>query len=157
MKKIALCLIVLLLALWGYNAVKAQSLAVHSIRYESGLLWATQREAISGTLVNLDSVSHSYRVQVFQGFTSVYDSGTASIASASAINGGYLIPSGVTDGFQVEITVDSEKIIPLVVIKGNSVPPRLTETGSQLMMFKDHSNQTDEESLDNHPSSLFQN
>jgi len=126
------------------KTVEAQSVSSHNVRYETGLLWAQQYEAIVGEIVNYDSISHNYRIAIYQQLisTPIFDSGTLPVAGGGTMtNGAYTVPANNVSNFLVEITVDSEKMVPSVSIgvPGSCFPcnsPRVTLHGSQLTKFR---------------------
>lgn len=144
MRKLVIVLMLFAVLFLGYKVVKAQSLTSQSIRYESGLFWATASDGIAGYVVNYDSSSHNYRVIIsyYNGGTTpttLVDTGTTSVAGgATRAVGGYTVPGGVTDNFLVEITVDSDRVVPTISVANGANPPRYWQTGSQMMRFKDN-------------------
>lgn len=148
-RKVAFSLLFLLILsalslLLFHPVAKAQTIHLN-IGYESGVFWGQQSDDVTGLVENIDTVAHNYRIVISEypsgpTPTVVLDTGVQSLAGGQAIfHADYVVTIGSPADFTVEITTDSEKIVPSVLIipQGTGpIPPRFWQSGSQLMKFR---------------------
>lgn len=125
--------------------VKAQSLPSSLLRYESGAFGVNGGEFAAGKLVNADTVSHNWRVVIYRAsgpaLLVVSDTGMQPIAPGTLAGAVSPVESGALDDYTVEITTDSEKVIPAVSAQTPGCDPtchipRVELHGSQLTKFR---------------------
>jgi hypothetical protein len=127
--------------------LRAQSLTSHNIRYQRGMFILLTDDFLKINLANLDSSSHTYRVIVYgtvggSSLSSISDSGSLTVSAGSGTHYDYPVTSGGND-YSVEITVDSDKVVPSASIfsgcTGGSCPsegPRFWLGPGQFAKFK---------------------
>ncbi|SRR6266576_129863 len=144
-KIVALTVLFLSAVVFGtIKFVNAQSVSSHRLRYETGLLWAQQYESVVGEVVNFDSIPHDYRIVIYQQLipSPVFDSGVVLLPGGGTMAvGAYTLPASNVSNFLIEITVDSDRMIPSasIGVPGGCFPcnpPRVILHGSQLTQFK---------------------
>jgi hypothetical protein len=145
--KMVVGLLIFLLMLGGTHLlqVNARPAAPSGFLYESGAFAVNGGEFALAKLINVDTVSHNYRVVIYRaiGMTLpvVLDTGVQSIASGTLVYAIAPVEPGALDDYSVEITTDSDKIIPVVAAQTPGCDPtchipRVELHGSQLTSFK---------------------
>lgn len=145
--KIVVGSLVCLLALSSthFFKVNARPAAPAGFLWESGAFGINGGEFAAAKLINVDVVSHSYRVVIYRDsgatFTVVTDTGVQSLPAGNFVAALSPVEPGALDDYNVEITSDSDRIISSVVAQ---IPgcdptchiPRVELHGSQLTQFK---------------------
>lgn len=125
--------------------VRAQPAAPAGFLYESGAFGVNGGEFAVAKLLNVDTVSHNYRVVIYRAsgadLVVVVDTGVQSLAAGKLGGGASPVEPGALDDYSAEITTDSDKIISTVVAQTPGCDPtchipRLELHGSQLTSFK---------------------
>jgi hypothetical protein len=144
--KVAVGLLVCLLVIGGVGILR-----VNASPAPIGFLWETGAFEVNGgefaavKLINVDVVSHSYRIVIYRNvgpsFTVVTDTGVQTLGSGNFAAAVSPVESGALDDYNVEITADSDRIIPSIDSQIPGCDPgchvaRLELHGAQLTQFK---------------------
>src|SRR5882724_10755839 len=96
----------------------ARSAAPPGFLYETGEFGVNGGEFAAGIVFNSDVVSHNYRVIIYRlngsDIVSVADTGVQSLAARTFCGTTSPVEPGALDGYTVEITTDSDRIVPSI-------------------------------------------
>jgi hypothetical protein len=137
-----ICLVAALVAF----RVGAAPPAPSGFLYESGAFGVVSGEFAAAKFINVDTVSHNYRVVIYRASGAslpiVLDTGVQTAAAGSLVYAiGPVESLGAQDDYSVEITTDSDRLIPTVIAQTPGCDPnchieRIAIRGSELVSFR---------------------